>query len=133
MDLVRAARDAEPVAGDTSDRAMVTLVDDTDGTRLVDGTQLHHDTALRLACDAAVVALHLQDAKPLDIGRRRRSIPLGINRALRRRDHHCIFPVARRRGSCTATMSGTGTHLGATKIDNLVLLCPFHRPVALGR
>ncbi|MBW8826798.1 MAG: DUF222 domain-containing protein [Acidobacteria bacterium] len=127
IEMVRAARDADPIANDSTDRATVMLVDERDGTRLSSGVSLHPDTAQRLACDSAVIALYMKDGQPLDIGRKTRSIPTSINRAMRRRDgHRCRFP------GCDATRFLQGHHIqhwtssGPTKVENLVLLCPFH-------
>jgi hypothetical protein len=51
------------------------------------------ETARRLSCDAAVVQwLEDADGEPLAIGRKTRSIPPAIRRALQRRDGGCRFP-----------------------------------------
>jgi hypothetical protein len=68
-----------------------------------------------------------QDAegRTLDVGRRRRTIPPALRRALDHRDRGCRFP------GCGARVS-EGHHLkhwaegGATRLDNLVLLCRRH-------
>ena len=92
-----------------------------------DGPRLAADTALRLACDAAVVAASLKSGgEPLNVGRSTQSIPRGIRRALRLRDGGCRFP------SCTQTRFVDGHHIlhwahgGETSLANLVLLCRFH-------
>ena len=92
-----------------------------------DGPALALDTARRLACDATVVGLvEGEDGEPLDIGRKSRSIPTAIARALRARDGGCRFP------GCDRTRFCDGHHVkhwadgGETKLDNLVTLCCFH-------
>lgn len=92
-----------------------------------DGPPLMPETPRRLACDAAVVKL-TQDkhGTPLDIGRRSRSIPTPLRRALRRRDHGCRFP------GCSNHRFVDGHHVqhwskdGPTALTNLVLLCRRH-------
>ena len=86
------------------------------------------ETSRRLACDAAVVEVACDAAgRVLRTGRRTRSVPAGIRRALEIRDQHrCAFP------SCTHTRFLDAHHIehwvdgGATKLDNLVLLCRRH-------
>lgn len=99
----------------------------SDDCHLDNGVALAPDTALRLACDAAVVPL-IQDAKgnPLSVGRRTRSIPVGLRRALRARDKGCRFP------GCTRNRYLQGHHVhhwskgGETSISNTLYLCHFH-------
>jgi hypothetical protein len=62
----------------------------------------------------------------LSIGRRTRTIPPAIRRALMLRDHGCIFP------GCTHTRFLHGHHIrhwlhgGETSVDNTCLLCSVH-------
>ena len=64
--------------------------------------------------------------EPLSAGRRTRSIPPSVRRALSNRDRGCRFP------GCPATRRLHGHHVrhraegGETSLDNLVLLCPTH-------
>ena len=64
--------------------------------------------------------------QPLDVGRKTRSIPPAIRRALKRRDGGCRFP------GCTAHKYVDAHHVvhwadgGETKLDNLVTLCRHH-------
>jgi hypothetical protein len=85
------------------------------------------ETTRRLACDAAVIKwLDGNDGEPLAIGRRSRSIPPAIRRALQRRDGGCRFP------GCTCSRFVDAHHVrhwadgGETSMDNLVLLCRRH-------
>jgi hypothetical protein len=92
-----------------------------------DGTCVSAETARRLACDCGVVTLH-EDAtgQPLSVGRRTRTIPAAIARALAQRDPVCRFP------GCTNRRFLDGHHLvhwvqgGETSIDNLARLCGHH-------
>ncbi len=92
-----------------------------------DGPAIPVETARRLACDASVVEI-VEDARgePLDVGRRTRSIPPALRRALKSRDEGCVFP------GCTHQKYVDGHHIrhwaegGETKLSNLVSLCRFH-------
>jgi hypothetical protein len=94
---------------------------------LDEGPALALDTARRLACDATVVRLvEGEDGEPLDIGRKSRSIPPALSRALRARDGGCRYP------GCDRTRFTHGHHVkhwvdgGETKLGNLITLCGFH-------
>jgi hypothetical protein len=51
------------------------------------------ETSRRIACDASIVRLVAdEDGEPLSIGRKSRTIPPAIRRALRARDGGCRFP-----------------------------------------
>jgi len=51
------------------------------------------ETSRRMACDCSMAHWHQgQNGEPLNIGRKTRSIPPAIRRALKRRDHGCRFP-----------------------------------------
>ncbi len=85
------------------------------------------ETARRLSCDAGVVHwLERGDGEPLSVGRKTRSIPPAIRRALKRRDGGCRFP------GCTCTRFVDAHHIthwadgGETSMDNLALLCRHH-------
>ena len=85
------------------------------------------ETSRRVACDCSIVHWHEdQKGEPLNIGRKSRSIPPAIRRALKRRDNGCRFP------GCTCTRFVDAHHIhhwvdgGETSMDNLVLLCRNH-------
>ena len=85
------------------------------------------ETSRRLACDSGVVQwLEAADGTTLDVGRRTRSIPPALRRALERRDQGCRFP------GCTSKRFVDAHHIrhwadgGETRLDNLVLLCRHH-------
>ena len=59
----------------------------------LDGIRVSAETSRRMACDAAVVAMvHAKDGSMLSVGRRTRTIPPHIRRALEERDRGCRFP-----------------------------------------
>jgi hypothetical protein len=94
---------------------------------LEDGPALALDTARRLACDSTLVGIvEGKDGEPLDIGRKTRSIPSALARALKARDGGYRLP------GCDRTRFCDGHHIvhwangGETKLDNLVTLCGFH-------
>jgi hypothetical protein len=105
-----------------------TLADSTAGRcELEEGPSLTAETVRRLACDASVITL-LEDERrePLNVGRKTRSIPPALRRALKTRDRGCRFP------GCPNTRYVDGHHIhhwakgGETKLSNLVQLCRFH-------
>ncbi|HJR83536.1 MAG TPA: DUF222 domain-containing protein, partial [Sphingomicrobium sp.] len=60
---------------------------------LEQGPSIAVETARRLACDAGVIRIvENAEGEPLDVGRRTRTIPPGIRRALTARDKGCRFP-----------------------------------------
>ena len=93
---------------------------------LDDGTALAPSATNRLLCDASVVEV-VEDSRGnvLDVGRRRRTIPTLLRRALRLRDRGCRFP------GCTNRVVD-GHHVvpwargGATSLENLCSLCRRH-------
>lgn len=94
---------------------------------LEEGPSLAAETARRLSCDASIIRIiENEQGEPLDVGRRSRTIPPAIRRALSSRDHGCRFP------GCTFTRYVDGHHVkhwahgGETKLANLVTLCRFH-------
>jgi hypothetical protein len=105
-----------------------TLHDGTAGRcELEDGPAIPAETARRLPCDASIVTLVENNrGEPLNIGRKTRSIPPAIRRALNARDRGCRFP------GCPNTRYLDGHHVhhwahgGETKLSNLVMLCRFH-------
>ena len=94
---------------------------------LADGTALTPETARRLACDAAIVQVEKdRDGNVLDVGRRTRSVPAAIARALRLRDETCRFPGCANTWSLDAHNIEHWAEGGATSLDNLVRLCGYH-------
>jgi hypothetical protein len=122
-----------PVSGTGGERFQVIVhldqdVFGPDGTlagTLEDGTHVSAETLRRVACDCGLVAAGA-DGERLNIGRRARSIPPAIRRALMLRDRGCAFP------GCTHTRFLHAHHIkhwlhgGETSVDNLALLCTVH-------
>lgn len=115
--IPRAALAAEAAAGATPDTLGV----------LADGTCVSAETARRLACDAGVVEVVEDEAgRPLSVGRRTRTLPAALKRALLHRDGACRFP------GCTNRIFLEGHHVrhwadgGETSLANTCLLCSHH-------
>jgi Domain of unknown function (DUF222)/HNH endonuclease len=105
-----------------------TLAGEEPGGRceLGDGSPLAVETARRLACDASVVQLLEQDGQPLRIGRKTRTIPPALRRALNARDRGCRFPGCGSRRFLDAHHIEHWADGGATDLDNLLQLCGHH-------
>jgi 5-methylcytosine-specific restriction endonuclease McrA len=90
------------------------------------GHDVSAETSRRLACDAATVVMrHAPDGGVLDVGRKTRTIPPAIRRALQARDRRCRFPGCTAR-HCDAHHLRHWADGGVTRLDNLVLLCRRH-------
>ena len=92
----------------------------------LDGIRVSGETSRRMACDAAVVAMvHAKDGSMLNVGRRTRTIPPHIRRALEERDRGCRFPGC----ACRFTEAHHVKHWadgGETSLRNTLLLCRRH-------
>ena len=92
----------------------------------LDGIRVSAETSRRMACDAAVVAMvHAKDGSMLSVGRRTRTIPPHIRRALEERDRGCRFPGC----GCRFTEAHHVKHWadgGETSLRNTLLLCRRH-------
>ena len=90
------------------------------------GIRVSAETSRRLACDAGkVVMRHDAAGAILDVGRKTRTISPALRRALASRDRHCRFPGCEAR-RCDAHHVRHWADGGATKLENLVLLCRRH-------
>jgi hypothetical protein len=120
-------------------------------SELEPGGKICAETTRRICCDSATVlwldadghscdnkahalpqsehsigAQHPHQFQPLSVGRKTRTVPPAIRRALQRRDGGCRFP------GCTATRFVDAHHIhhwadgGETSMNNLVLLCSRH-------
>jgi len=90
------------------------------------GTDVSAETSRRLACDAGkVVMKHDFEGNILDVGRRTRTIPTPIRRALTVRDRGCQFPGCGLE-HCEAHHLKHWADGGKTSLENLVLLCRRH-------
>jgi len=91
------------------------------------GPSIPVETARRLSCDASLLSvLETEQGEPLNVGRKTRSIPPAIRRALHTRDGGCRFP------GCTHQRYVDAHHIehwadgGETKLSNLISLCRLH-------
>ena len=97
-------------------------------SELEDGTRVSAATSRRLSCDAGVVRLNHgrpPHGSTLDIGRKTRTIPPPLRRALEARDRGCRFPGCGLRFTDAHHVRHWADG-GETKLENLVLLCRFH-------
>jgi hypothetical protein len=118
-------------SGSTADRYQVVVHVGArlagDIPRLENGPHVTAETSRRIACDCSKsVITEDESGEPLNIGRRSRTIPPPMRRALKARDGGCRFP------GCTNHKFVDGHHIehwadgGETSLDNLVLLCRHH-------
>lgn len=91
------------------------------------GPTISLQTLQRLGCDCSVVSvIEDREGNPLSVGRKTRTVPPALRRALDRRDGGCCFP------GCTQTRHLDAHHVtpwsqgGKTELANLVLLCRKH-------
>ncbi|MCZ6890696.1 MAG: DUF222 domain-containing protein [Gammaproteobacteria bacterium] len=85
------------------------------------------ESVRRLCCDGSLIPIvEDRDGEPLNVGRKHRTIPTGIKRALLARDRSCSFP------GCTHDKWVDAHHIkhwidgGETRLENLTLLCTHH-------
>ena len=118
-------------SGSTADRYQVVVHvhedDSTEGSCLENGPLVSAETSRRVSCDCCKTVIEEdENGEPLNIGRRSRTIPPAMRRALRTRDGGCRFP------GCTNHKFVDGHHIkhwsdgGETSLENLVLLCRHH-------
>ncbi len=112
----------------TSDDYLVTI--HVDQSALADGngrSNLPIESVKRLCCDAhAVVIGEDENGEPLNIGRKTRTVPTAIKRALVARDKSCAFPGCHHQRFVDAHHITHWSAGGETKLDNLMLLCSQH-------
>ncbi|TMD38900.1 MAG: DUF222 domain-containing protein [Chloroflexi bacterium] len=94
---------------------------------LENGAPLSAAAARRIGCDAEILPVIERDGLPIDVGRKSRSAPQRLRRALEVRDRFCRFP------GCNVPAHQTHAHHlehwalgGPTALDNMILLCGFH-------
>ncbi len=100
----------------------------------LDGIRVSAETSRRMACDAAVVAMvHAKDGSLLNVGRRTRTIPPHIRRALRSATGDAVFPAAGARFTEAHHVKHWADG-GEPSLRNTLLLCRrHHRAVHEGR
>ena len=123
------------VSGTRAERYQVVLHVDADTltgheglgrSEFADGTRVSSETSRRLACDASVVPLrHGSEGETIDVGRRTRTVPPAIRRALEARDRGCRFPGCGLRFTDAHHVRHWADG-GETKLENLILLCRHH-------
>jgi hypothetical protein len=112
----------------TSDNYQVTV--HVDQTALANGdgrSSLPIESVKRLCCDAdAVVIVEDSQGEPLSVGRKTRTVPAAIKRALKSRDKGCAYPGCHNSRFVDAHHIRHWSAGGETKLDNLMLLCSRH-------
>ena len=103
-------------------------------SELEDGTRLSAESARRLACDAGLATVvRGDDGSVSDSGRRARTVPPAVRRALEARDRGCRFPGCGLRFTDAHHVVHWADG-GDTSLNNLILLCAgHHRAVHEGR
>ena len=93
-----------------------------------DGSPLATETARRLACDATITPMSesKQPGKAPLVGRRTRSVPPALARAIRARDGGCRFPGCNNRRFVDNHHIKPWAQGGETNEENLVQLCRRH-------
>jgi hypothetical protein len=125
-----------PATGTGGDRYQIVLHVEAEGladpasggrSAIEDGPAVPGETARRLACDASLVRMLVDgEGEPLNVGRKTRTIPPAIRRAVKTRDGGCRYP------GCTALHFVDAHHVkhwadgGETRLSNLVQLCRRH-------
>jgi len=86
------------------------------------------DSVKRLCCDSHAVVITEDDkGEPLSIGRKSRTVPTAMQRALRARDINCCtFPGCSNRRYLHCHHVKHWSNGGETSLDNLMLLCTRH-------
>jgi len=102
--------------------------EEPDGRSFIeDGAPLSAAAARRIGCDCETIAVTERDGLPIDVGRRRQTIPPRLRLALEVRDRCCRFP-----GCGVPARRCEGHHIrhwadgGPTDLANLISLCLFH-------
>jgi len=113
----------------SNDNHLVTVHVDQSALAGGDGRSgLPIESVKRLCCDSrAVVITEGDDGEPLSIGRKSRTVPLAIQRAVRARDNDCcIFPGCKNRRFLQCHHVDHWSNGGETSLANLMLLCTRH-------
>ena len=80
----------------------------------------------RLCCDGGVVPIYKAGEQILNVGRKQRTVPTAIKRALAARDRSCRFPGCHHRHYLHAHHIQHWSEGGETSLENLILLCSHH-------
>jgi hypothetical protein len=124
-----------PISGARAERYQVVLhvepetlgaEGDPGKSELDDGTRISAETARRLACDASLATvMRGPDGSVLAAGRKMRTIPPALRRALEARDRGCRFPGCGLRFTDAHHIEHWADG-GETTLRNTVLLCRRH-------
>lgn len=110
------------------------------GTAILEGVgRISPETARRISCDSGLVAMSHGGGgcegcggegvgamgEPLNVGRKTRTVPPALRRALEERDRCCRFPGCELR-HCQSHHVVHWVDGGKTKLENMILLCPAH-------
>jgi hypothetical protein len=108
------------------DQSSLTAGSEPGRAELEDGTAVSAETCRRLACDAGMVRVaHDPEGSVLDVGRRTRTIPPALRRALDVRDRGCRFPGCGLRFTDAHHVRHWADG-GETSLSNCLLLCTHH-------
>ncbi len=112
----------------TADHYQVVVHADAKSLRGGSGcSDLPIDTVRRLLCDCSLVAVVEDDeGKPLDVGRKQRTVSTPLRRALYARDRGCTFPGCHRKRYLDGHHLEHWINGGETTSDNMTLLCTHH-------
>jgi Domain of unknown function (DUF222)/HNH endonuclease len=139
--LVDVARDSLDMQADETRRAgkapartaavihvdVPALIDGSgDRCEIADGPSIASETARRLTCDCDLQALYEVDGNVIDVGRKRRTVPPRMRKALEQRDRTCVYPGCDRARHLDAHHIVHWAHDGKTELVNLALLCRHH-------
>jgi hypothetical protein len=105
-----------------------TLKGQVDRLPEIDGAPVTPETLRRITCDAGIIPMLLgSPSEVLDVGRKTRTIPAALRRALEQRDQGCVWQ------GCGAPASWCDAHHiihwadgGETNLTNTQLLCRTH-------
>jgi hypothetical protein len=128
----RSATRRKKVSGGDTQRVTIQLAPHllADGlvANLDDGTWIAPETWRRVACDCALDLVKLDErGAVLDVGRRTRTIPPALSRALDVRDAgRCRFPGCHHRRFLDRHHIEHWSRNGETELDNLITLCDAH-------
>ena len=95
------------------------------GRSELDGVRVCAETSRRMACDAAWVAMCHRDGEVVSVGRRTRTVPPHIRRALEERDRGCRYPGCASRFTEAHHVKHWADG-GETSLANTILLCRRH-------
>ena len=112
-----------------SDNYLVTVhVDHAALSGAAGRSSLPIEAVKRLCCDSHAVILTEDDkGEPLSIGRKARTVPKAIERAVRARDRNrCTFPGCRNKRFLDCHHVEHWANGGETSVNNLLLLCTRH-------